>query len=233
MSVVTKVLEIVKNPYLNRNSPEFKFRLKRFRLVREIIDEVLCHKGVCRILDVGGTRFYWELGRDLIESEKITVDLLNLVEAPSESAPFRTITGDARNMSDITDNFYDLVHSNSVIEHVGDWRDMTAMAHEVRRLAPRYFVQTPYFWFPFEPHFRFLFFHWFPEQIRYRLLMMKKLGYYNKQDAVSDAVSKIQSARLLDKSQFSTLFPDANIVSERVGFLTKSLMAIRKGNGSS
>lgn len=221
----------MKNPYQNRNSLEFRFRLKRFRFIREIINDVLRRREVCRILDVGGTRLYWDLGKDLIDRGRITVDLLNLVEAPIEIPPFKSITADARDMSGLSDDSYDFVHSNSVIEHVGGWQDMAAMAHEVQRLAPNYFVQTPYFWFPFEPHFRSLFFHWFPEQIRYRLLMKKNLGFRYRKNDVGDAVIDVQSVRLLDKLQLSRLFPDAVILSERIGFLTKSLMAIRTEKG--
>jgi hypothetical protein len=73
------------------------------------------------------------------------------------------------------------------------------LASNVRRLAPAYFVQTPYFWFPIEPHFRFPFFHRLPESWRYRLIMMRDLGYIRKASSVSDAVRRVQSAILLDQ----------------------------------
>jgi hypothetical protein len=122
---------------------------------------------------------------------------------------------------------HDLVHSNSVIEHVGIWDNMLRVAANVRRLAPAYFVQTPYFWFPIEPHFRVPLFHWLPESLRYRLILACSLGYHRKASSVSDAVRSVQSAVLLDCRQYATLFPDAEIRCERFCGLTKSLMAIR------
>lgn len=104
---------------------------------------------------------------------------------------------------------------------------MRAMANEVRRLAPHYFVQTPNFWFPIEPHFRTAFFHWVPEQVRVRLLMARGWGFYLKCETVDDAMARIETARCLNKRQFSALFPDARIVQERYMGLTKSFMAIR------
>lgn len=217
----------MKNPYDNKKSIEYKFRLKRFLQIRDIIASILNSKGKCRILDVGGTEKYWSLGDDLIEKNDIRVDLLNVDKFPTTGGKFKSIAGDARDMPDISDGDYDFCHSNSVIEHVGKWEDMKRMAREISRVAPNYFVQTPYFWFPFEPHFRAPFFHWMPEQLRYRLLMKRNLGFRQKRDNVDDAMMSIQSVNLLDRSQFSFLFPDAKIISEKVGFLTKSLMAIK------
>jgi hypothetical protein len=114
-----------------------------------------------------------------------------------------------------------------VIEHVGSWHDMKAMAQEVRRLAPCYFVQTPYFWFPVEPHNSTLFFHWMPESTRVSLLMRRPRGRWGKAPDVDTAMRQIQSATLLDFRMLATLFPDATIHRERILGLTKSLVAIR------
>ena len=37
---------------------------------------------------------------------------------------------------------YDLIHSNSVIEHVGRWKDIRDMARHIEQGAKPYFVQT-------------------------------------------------------------------------------------------
>lgn len=222
----------MENPYKNKDSIEYRFRKNRFKHVRVLIDSVLAEKQTCRILDIGGTELYWDIGSDLVDSGRLEIDLLNLNAPDVEKACFRGITGNACDMSEFADNSYDLCHSNSVIEHVGVWKDMMAMAREVRRLAPIYFVQVPNFWFPYEPHYRFPIFHWFPEQLRYRLIMRRKLGFYKKMENVSDAVLAIQEAKLLDRSQLAALFPDAEIISEKFAFLTKSLMAVRASGDS-
>jgi hypothetical protein len=104
---------------------------------------------------------------------------------------------------------------------------MEAFAGEVRRLAPRYFVQTPYFWFPIEPHFSALFFHWRSEQDRARALLKRRYGFFERQPDIGCAMRAVQDARLLDKAQFQYLLPDARHIDERVGGITKSLIAIR------
>jgi len=120
-----------------------------------------------------------------------------------------------------------MVHSNSVVEHVGDWPRMEAFAGEIRRLAPAYYVQTPYYWFPVEPHFSSLFFHWRSEQARARLLLKRGYGFSAKSKDIGEAMRVLQHARLLDKAQFRFLFPDARYVDEKFAGLTKSLIAIR------
>jgi hypothetical protein len=204
-----------------------RFRARRFERVGSLIDRVIAEKGRCRIADIGGTKYYWDIAETFVASRPIEITLIN----PRESAPsfgkFRHLAGDATDLSDLADNAFDLVHSNSVIEHVGDWEKMQAMAANVRRLAPSYYVQTPNFWFPYEPHFRCLFIHWLPEQIRYRLVRRFALGFSGRKDCVDSAMRRVQSARLIDLGQMRALFPDAQISAERVFGLAKSLIAAR------
>jgi hypothetical protein len=136
--------------------------------------------------------------------------------------------GDACDLSFAGDGEFDIAFSNSVIEHVGLWRDMQKMANEVRRVGKMYLVQTPYFWFPIEPHARTPFIHWLPDSMKYRIVMWRKCGYWGKQDSVSAAVETVQSAIMLDGRQMKSLFPDAEVRRERFLGLTKSLIAERR-----
>lgn len=199
---------------LNKIPEQNSFRLARFAHFQRLINRI--NKKEIRVLDVGGTEAYWRDKLPLI-SQKLEITIANLPNF------------DARSMPQFADNSFDIVHSNSVIEHVGLWQDMRSMAGEVRRLAPRYFVQTPYYWFPIEPHTRTPFFHWMPDSLKFRLAMAKPLGpFWGKCSSVDEAMSAAHSARILDRRMFSSLFPDARIESEKIFGWTKSLMAIRQ-----
>jgi hypothetical protein len=204
------------------------FRRRRFTLFVHLVDDVLTRRSHCRILDIGGEPSYWDTVEDLLGSRRCHVTLLNLAPFAVDPARFAALTGDARDLGRFPDRGFDLVHSSSVIEHVGRWHDMQAMAREVRRLAPSYFVQTPYFWFPVEPHCATPFFHWFPESVRLSMLMRRPRGHWGQAPDVETAMQQIQSAALLDYRMLASLFPDAVIHRERFLGMTKSLIAVRK-----
>lgn len=139
--------------------------------------------GPFRVLDVGGRADYWSrVGAAFLEAHDIEIVCVNYTEAElyaSEHGMARLTlaVGDARALG-YADNSFHMVHSNSVIEHVGRFSDMRAFADEVRRLAPAYYVQTPYFWFPIDPHWpKVPFFHWMPMSWRHRLLRRWRLGF--------------------------------------------------------
>jgi hypothetical protein len=215
------------DPYTDPGSLEYKLRRRRYQGLRELIDQILVRKGRCRIIDLGGAELYWDIASTHIDDGRITVDLVNLTKLPTARANFESFAGDACDLGDLDDMSYDLVHSNSLIEHVGMWHNMVKMATNVRRLAAAYFVQSPYFWFPVEPHFRFPIWHWLPESWRYRLIMTKDIGYMKKAPSVSEAMSSVQSVILLDRRQYAALFPDAQIRREKFCGFTKSLIAVR------
>jgi hypothetical protein len=155
------------------------------------------------------------------------ITMVNLVQAPVPDERFASLIGDARDLRQLDNSSFDLVHSNSVIEHVVLWRDQCKMAHEIRRLAPRYFVQTPNYWFPLEPHLRTPFIHWMPEPWRAAIVRHKACGYFQRASSYDEARKILDDARLLDAPAMAALFPDAVIERERFAGFTKSLIAIR------
>lgn len=212
----------------NQSALGQKFRSRRSAHIRQLIDTIHSEKGSCRIMDLGGTEDYWRLFEpSYLNSRNVSVDLVNPLPSGTTSGIFTYLQADACRVAQAADNSYDLVHSNSTIEHVGDWARMKAFAEEVRRLAPRYYTQTPYFWFPYEPHFRLPFFHWLPRSARVHLQHQFTLGHRERRTSIDEAVQSIEEVRLLDMAQFRFLFPDAQIIRERVFPFTKSLIAIK------
>src|SRR5207253_2037312 len=64
------------------------------------------------------------------------------------------------------DRSFDVVHSNSVIEHVGNFNAQCQFAAEIRRVGARYWVQVPYLFFPYEPHAHLPFFQFLPPNMK-------------------------------------------------------------------
>ncbi len=207
-----------------------RFRRARIGALSQLIRGVVVRKGHCRILDIGGTQAFWRTWRDLIDWRSVGITCLNRPGQAGENVADDAVemqTGDARAMPEYDDRSFDICFSNSVIEHVGLWSDMIAMASEIRRLAPAYMIQTPNYWFPIEPHARTPFLHWLPEPLAYRIVMARKCGFWTRAETVDGALRTLQSARLLDARQMGALFPDAFIRRERFFGMTKSLIAVR------
>jgi hypothetical protein len=204
------------------------FRMRRLREFLRIVDAVLAVKERCRILDLGGTQAYWYGLEDLWRDRNVHITVVNLGAEATADPRFTLLAGDACGLSQFPDRAFDVVHSNSVIEHVGDWSRQCLMAGEVRRLASSYFVQTPNFWFPVEPHFRTPFIHWLPRPWRAGIVMRYACGFYPKAATVDEAQRILDDARLVDARMMAALFPDAEMRRERIGPFTKSLIAVRE-----
>ncbi len=203
----------------NRNSVATKLRRKRAAFLMSLLAPL---QRPIRILDVGGTEQYWKMV-DVAEDE-IHISLLNL-EAIETSLPnCLSISGDARQLK-FEDRSFDVVFSNSVIEHVGSYQDQERMASEVRRVGRRYFVQTPNKYFPIEPHFLFPFFQFLPSSVRVWLLRNFNLGWFPKTSDEAKAREIVESIRLLNRREFVQLFPGAMIYKEKFFGLTKSFIA--------
>lgn len=183
-----------------------------------------------RVLDIGGTRYNWTF---LETRPRIT-----MVNLDSEVGTFGNIEmryGDATALA-FPDGSFDLVYSNSVIEHVGDWNKMAAYATSVQRLAARYYVQTPNRWFPVETHSMGVLYHWLPLRLAckaYRWMSLQGWRLRPDQRTVAD---DLYSFRLLSRRELKRLFPDATIIAERTWlfpFVPKSFIVVRGASAPS
>lgn len=173
-----------------------------------------------RVIDLGGQPDTWAAIPGPLE---ITiVNLPGIVTGPLETGGHRIelVEGDACNLPEHADGSFDIVFSNSVIEHVGDAPARAALAREARRLAPRYWVQTPSIWFPLEAHTGMPFWWFYPERLRDWL----KERWRRKLPSWTEM---IDGTTVLERSEIETLFPDATIWTERVAGLPKSYTAWR------
>lgn len=158
-----------------------------------------------RIVDVG----CGEIGLAAYQSGN-EITGVDLVDRPGY--PGRFVRADARELP-FADGEFDIAHSNSLIEHVGDRRNRERVAAELRRVGRRYFVQTPNRGFPVEPHSLLPLVHMLPRRVG------RKLWRFGVSDDPFD------DTWLLGTKEMKELFPDAVIVRERFGPLTKSLIA--------
>ena len=200
------------------------FRRKRFRYFLNVIEQI--DKTSIKILDVGGWEKFWEI-QDFADSPH-QITLLNLEQFQTNHERISSVVGNAADMNQFMDKSFDIVFSNSVIEHLGTIENQIKMANEVRRIGKRYFIQTPSYYFPFEPHFLFPFFHWFTKTFRIFLVLHFSLGHYKRQESREQAERLVNEHRLLKKRELKSLFPDARIIVERFFGLSKSYIAIKE-----
>ena len=198
-----------------------KFRQNRINIFLDLIG--LDGNTTINILDIGGTDYYWS-NLNINNGSKLNITLLNTEEVSLKNPNFDYIRGDGRDLSLFDDNSIDIVYSNSVIEHVGEFEDQKKFAKEIRRISKKYFIQTPNYYFPFEPHFLMFGIHYLPIKYRAFLIRHLNLGWYEKKQSYFDSVKLAESIRLLKRKELEYLFPEAEIIYERFYGLIKSFM---------
>lgn len=207
----------------NKKSMASKLRIKRFELFKDLIKSF---GRPISILDVGGTINFWEVMGYTDSEHQIT--LLNLIKSPSNYKNISSVIGDATNMSEYADKHFDVVFSNSCIEHLGSYENMKLMAEEIKRVGSKYFIQTPNKYFFIEPHFCFPFYNFLPHVLQIELLTHFKLGWISKRKNRKDASDFIKAIRLLSKKELESLFPDSTLYEEKFLGLTKSFIVYTK-----
>jgi SAM-dependent methyltransferase len=161
-----------------------------------------------RILDVG----CGALGLRALEPD-LDITGVDVVARPDYPGPF--VQADATERLPFEDGEFDLVYSSSVVEHIPRER-RAAYAAEVRRVGRGWWVQTPAFSFPVEPHALLPFAHWLPERARRAYWRLGVAGEWEPQLA------------LLRRGEIASLFADGELLAERVGPFAKSWISVRQ-----
>ena len=183
------------------------------------------------LLDVGGYPWVWTTRPQPVRM----IDALNIHDVPWDAAAhpghdIRLLTGDGCALP-MPDGSYDIVFSNSVIEHVGSWERQRQFAAEVRRVGRAVWVQTPAYECPVEPHYLAPFVHWLPrawQSVVVRWLTPRGWIERPTREAMREMV---ETTRLLRRREMAELFPDCDIITERLlGVFPKSYIAVRRGD---
>jgi SAM-dependent methyltransferase len=201
------------------------FRRKRLAELLKIYPDIENYS----VLDVGGRPFIWNL---LKEYYNVTPKHLVLLNTPAEAAlpeseDYSVKIADGCNLP-YGDNSFDLVFSNSVIEHVGQAEEMAQFSKECERVGRRIYIQTPNRWFPVDAHLGVAFIHWLPRSL-YKKLSFLSLRYpftINNPMQRRDFDLEFETTYLLTLKQLEQLFPQKRIISEKFLFLIKSFVVV-------
>lgn len=203
---------------LSPHSLSARSRRKRWDTFAECFPDLASMK----VLDLGGVLASWGPARVM----PANLTMVNLFPQDSNSGTVEAIEGDACKLpSALRKQRFDLVFSNSVIEHVGGHDRREGFAESVLSMADHHWVQTPYRYFPIEPHWVFPGFQFLPLRGKVAVTRHWPLGRHTSvQDEAVDAAMTVE---LLDVTAMRHYFPGSEIRHERLGGVTKSLVAIR------
>lgn len=174
------------------------------------------------VLDLGGTPEFWQT----VPARPDRVTLVNIRKF-DDSAFLTAVQGDACNPpTEIKAGKFDLVVSNSLIEHVGGHTQRSRLADVIQTAAPRHWVQTPYRYFPVEPHWLFPGLQFLPFAARVAVTTKWKLGHRFTRD-YQQAIDSVHEVDLIGITQMASYFPQSEIWREKFAGLVKSIVAIR------
>lgn len=180
-----------------------------------------------RVLDLGGTPEFWR--STPVRPAYVTTVNLDPKFEPEESW-LHHVEGDACDPAtvDRCPGTYDIVVSNSLIEHVGGYQRRRDLAAVITSAAPAHWVQTPDRYFPVEPHYVAPGFQFLPVRARARLVSRWPLAH-ERVYTTADAIAQVLTIDLVSATELRHLFPASSIWHERMFGLSKSLVAIGGG----
>lgn len=200
------------------------FRRKRINLFYQMFEI----KPSTKLLDIGGGLNFWLLAKEEgFPTHDVTI--VNLSPLPADTDlpnHIHWIVADGTSLP-FDDFTFDIAFSNSVIEHVGDHASQAQFADQVRRVATKYFVQTPSRDFPIEPHLLAPFIHWFPKKVQRLLVRNFTVWGLAARPTPEECEELLNELKLLNHKELHSFFPDSTIQIERFLGIPKSIVAVK------
>jgi hypothetical protein len=198
-----------------------RMRARRWDLLRTQFPDIESMS----VIDLGGTVEAWL--RAPIRPGSVHVVNLEPELATDTPGWIRAEQGNACDLpAHISNATYDMVFSNSVLEHVGGHAQRMRFAESVHKLGDSHWVQTPYRYFPVEPHWLFPGFQFLPLALRARLSQQWPLAH-TKSSTRHEGLEAAMWVELVSRSEMAYYFPSSVIHAERMAGLTKSIVAIK------
>lgn len=196
-------------------------RAKRWRMLLRCFPDLA---EMC-VLDLGGTPDAWRTAP--VRPARVVIVNLDPSIARHAEAGITPVVGDACKPllpAHLAAQRFDLVYSNSVIEHVGGHYRRLQFAENVHKYADHHWVQTPYRYFPIEPHWLFPGMQWLPFRARVVVSHRWPHGHFPRA-GLEQATRNVQEVELLSAAEMRSYFLDSSIWFERFAGLPKSLVA--------
>jgi hypothetical protein len=206
----------------NPNSFSNRFRARRFRQFEALVASL---PRPLRILDVGGTNEFWK-NRGWAGRTDVQIFSLNLAAEERRYENITPLAGDATDLAQFADGSFEVAFSNSVIEHLFAFEQQRRMASEIQRVSKSFWVQTPNYWFPMEPHFHVPGWQWMPLNLRVAMIRRWRCGWRGPCPDPARARDLVQEVRLMTGRELQALFPRATLLPERFCGLVKSWIVI-------
>lgn len=199
------------------------FRPRRIRALKAMLPQIT--QPGTTVLDIGGTAAWWRE----VQPCSAAITIVNLDrrhERAAREAGYGFVCADACALP-FAEGSFDVVLSNSVIEHVGDAGRQARFAAEALRCGHALYVQTPNRGFPVEPHLVTFGLHWLPRSWQRRCIRWLSVWGWVARPTQAQIDAFVASTRMLRAAELRRLFPRCEIVRETVLGLTKSFCVVR------
>ena len=190
-----------------------------------------------RIIDLGGTVSMWERW-GLSADDRLRIDLANNFSMDvnnkdnlSKSSNISKVTVDVTTLTTSDYQRYDVIFSNSMLEHLADFEQQRSVAREIVESRRPYFIQVPNKYCLVDPHFAHPlapFYAAWPRSFQTRMLRISGLNGGARARSHAQAEHRLKFYYPLSKSDMSSLFSDAEVLVERNFGMSMSIVALRR-----